>query len=78
MATFLTRSIDTELVSRDSAQIYDFQYRRGTSLLSTLNCQYLYSDNCVIYLKEFYFWRSEFFQDVYEFERRNNIKKEKN
>jgi len=47
-----------------------------TSLLSTLNCQYLYSDNCVICLKEFCFWKSEFFQDFYEFESRNNIKKE--
>jgi len=49
-----------------------------TSLLLTLNCQYLYSDNCVICLNEFYFRRSEFFQDLYEFERRNNINKEKN
>jgi len=29
MATFITRSIDTELVSGDVAPIYDFQHRRG-------------------------------------------------
>jgi hypothetical protein len=76
MATFIIRSIDKE--SHETLfQFMTSNTDEVTSLLSTLNRQYLYlySDNCVICLNEFYFWGSEIFQDLYEFERRNNIKK---
>jgi len=33
MATFIIRSIDTELVSRDVAPIYDFQHRGDVSVI---------------------------------------------